>query len=436
MIILIVLFFLAVANAAAALYADYQARPGVLEKIWIADRGGDYITVAWNRVKNVSKYVVTYNGETIEVSGRKKEVKITGLTPDTEYEFFVRADSRDREGFEVLDTRATTKKVPAIEGETSFLRFANRPVDLKQTSVTPITYSAEDGSVKMQEDGRVIFTKPGEIKVTATTAENDEYAPATKEITVSVLDTVNNPAAGAAQHVFYKLNKENCQLVSTITGVEDVAIYPQAFIRLDGKYLITYIKKNDSQRLITFGSAEGDKKVYEPKQPLGHANGLTIANGKCYLVEGFSGKVTTFDPVNDNYSSFELPASASGIAYDPTTNMFYTSSRAELISYDSAFHLVSRVGRINRTDNYFVQDSGAYGGILMQGVSGPDEQKTNWIDFYDMTAGTYIGSAELDLNELESIIVDEEGYIEVVCNAKGATDYIWKTPINMKALCD
>ena len=32
-------------------------------------------------------------------------------------------------------------------------------------------------------------------------------------------------------------------------------------------------------------------------------------------------------------------------------------------------------------------------------------------------------------------ILDEEGYIEVLCNVIGYPDYIWKTPINIKLLC-
>ena len=45
------------------------------------------------------------------------------------------------------------------------------------------------------------------------------------------------------------------------------------------------------------------------------------------------------------------------------------------------------------------------------------------------------GSIECELDEIESIIVDEEGYIELLCNIIGYPDYIWKTPINMKLLC-
>ena len=70
----------------------------------------------------------------------------------------------------------------------------------------------------------------------------------------------------------------------------------------------------------------------------------------------------------------------------------------------------------------------------MQGVSGEGFVGTNYIDFYDMINSKYLGSIECELDEIESIIVDEEGYIEVLCNVIGYPDYIWKTPINLKKL--
>ena len=94
--VLLVLLIIALAGAGITIYRDYQARPGFLEKVWIADRGADYITIAWEKPRNVYKYVITYNGKTIEVGGRNNEAKITELTEDTAYEFSVRADSRER----------------------------------------------------------------------------------------------------------------------------------------------------------------------------------------------------------------------------------------------------------------------------------------------------------------------------------------------------
>ncbi len=431
--VLSVLLVLALAGTALTIYRDYNARPGFLEKVWISERGADFITVAWEKVRNVNKYVVMYDGKTVEASGQKSKVKITGLNEDTYYEFSVRADSKERKGFETLTAKAKTKKTQHIVGETEQMKFLNTPVDLKQTAETPVSYLPGNGYT-VTDDGLVVFTKPGKITVTATTDENEEYVSASKEITVEVLDTVDVDAAGAKPHIFYKLNSDNCELVMTISGAGE-AIYPQSFAVSDGKYITSFVNKgNTEQRIIVFG----DKRTaYEPETDLGHANGLTVADGYCYSVRGgSSAECVTFDPSNKDYGSFDLAHDASGIAYDEKNDMFYTSSRKGLTAYDGHFNVVNNVGRVSRKSTYYVQDCGAYGGILLHGVSGSDPQGINYIDFYDMKNSRYLGSAECDLNEIESVLVDDEGYIELLCYNKTSKNSIWKTPINMKMLCD
>ena len=115
--------------------------------------------------------------------------------------------------------------------------------------------------------------------------------------------------------------------------------------------------------------------------------------------------------------------------------MFYTSSRKRLVTYDSGFRFVKTTGRVSRETKFYAQDCAAYDGILMQAISGPGYLGVNYIDFYDMEKDTYLGSIECKLGEVESIIVDDEGYIEVLCNVVGVKDNIWRTPINMKMLC-
>ena len=267
--VLLVLLILAIAGTAITIYRDYEARPGFLEKVWISDRGGDYLTVAWERPRNVSRFIVTCNGKTMKVSGRKKEVKVTDLKEDTFYTISVRADSKEREGFEALTAQSKTKKFARIKGETEQLKMANWPSDLHMSADTPIEFTTSNGSITPQGD-KVIFNRSGDITVKARTEETEEYASTTKEITVHVLDTVNVDANDADLHIFYKLDKSNCQCVRAISGVDE-AVFPQAFVKYGGNYLVTYIG-DEEQRLITFGDG---KYVEEPQQDLGHANGLT-----------------------------------------------------------------------------------------------------------------------------------------------------------------
>lgn len=429
--ILTITFLVVLAAAIITVVVDYNARPGFLEKIWISDRGADYISVSWDRVRNVDKYIVTYGDKTVEVSGRKKGVTIKDLDEDTYYEISVRADSKKREGFDTLTANTRTKKKTHITGNTKQTRFANMPVDLNQTAETPVYYVPKKGYT-VNEDGKVVFKQSGIIRVTAVSTATAQYASSTKEITVDVLDTVSVKAKKAEPHIFYKLNKSNCECIKTVEGIPTVTI-PQSFDYYDGKYVIVYIKY-DKQRIITFGEK---KTVNKPKLDLGHANGFTIANGKYYTVRGGnSSTCVKINPDKKTYKAFELANPASGIAYDEATNMFYTSQRKYMVAYDDKFNEVRKVGRIYRKTKSYFQDCGAYGGVMMHCVSGEDMQGTNYIDFYDMLNNKYMGTVKCELNEIESLIVDEEGYIELLCNTKDTKDYIWKTPINMKNLCD
>ena len=158
--ILLVLFVIALAGAGITIYRDYQARLGFLEKIWISDRGADYITVAWEKPRNVSSYVVTYNGKTVSVRGRRKNVKLTGLEADTEYKISVRADSKEREGFEEISEQAMIKKTQTIDGESPRMTLPNKTVDLKQTAQTALSYVPGKGYT-VTEDGKIVFTSGG-----------------------------------------------------------------------------------------------------------------------------------------------------------------------------------------------------------------------------------------------------------------------------------
>ena len=430
--ILLILLAITLVALAVTIYRDYQARPGFLEKIWIADRGADYITVAWEKPRNVYKYVVTYNDKTISVSGMRSEIRLTELSEGTNYKISVRADSREREGFEALTENTMTKRRQTIEGAESQMKFANIPVDLKQEALTNITYYSESTNMKVMDD-KLMFTKPGKYVVTAKAEATEDYVSASKKINVEVLDTVNISPKKATPHTFYKLNKKNCELVMTITGVKEGKT-PQSFVYVDGKYVVMFsVTGNSTQRIITFG----DKKtVIKPKIDMRHGNGATFANGRYYVAKGASTECVSFNESFDDFQLINLPYKASGIAYDEKTNMFFVSQHNRLLTYDTDFNNVSRFARIKRSAKHYAQDCGAYGGIMMHCVSGSDFQGINYIDFYDMLNKKYLGTVECNLNEVESLLVDDEGYIELLCNTPKLEDYIWKTPINMHMLCD
>lgn len=429
---LLILLAITLVVAAETIYRDFQARPGFLEKIWIDERGSDYITVAWEKPRNVYRYVVTYNDKVRHVAGVHSKVKLTELEENTDYIISVRADSRSRQGFETLTESARTKNNQKIKGLKEQVKFANYPVDLKQTAETDISYSSDNKHMVVTE-GLVKFTRPGKYLVTAKAEETNDYAEETETIKVTVLDTVNVDVDKATPHIFYTLNEKNCERVRSVKGVKE-GIYPQSFTYNDGNYVVLYTVKGDkSQRIIKFG---GKKTVIKPKAFLGHCNGMTIADDRYYMVRGDGSEGVSFDLSAKDFKTFKLPNDASGIAYDESKELFYTTQRNVMATYDKNFNEISSCNRIHRNYIHYSQDCGAYNGILMHCVFVTSYPITNFIDFYDMENQKYLGSIECQINEVESIIVDEDGYIQLLCNTRHTTDYIWKTPINIKMLTE
>ena len=63
-----------------------------------------------------------------------------------------------------------------------------------------------------------------------------------------------------------------------------------------------------------------------------------------------------------------------------------------------------------------------------------DTHGINYIDLYHMPTGRYLGTISCDLSEVESCIVDNDGFLEILANNSSSTDYIWKTNINVDTL--
>ena len=83
------------------------------------------------------------------------------------------------------------------------------------------------------------------------------------------------------------------------------------------------------------------------------------------------------------------------------------------------------------------QDIGGHGGIMLRCLS-PNGNKhgINYIDLYDMRNGTYLGSFSCDLSEVESAIVNKDGFLEILANNTSGEDYIWRTDVNIETLAE
>ena len=66
-------------------------------------------------------------------------------------------------------------------------------------------------------------------------------------------------------------------------------------------------------------------------------------------------------------------------------------------------------------------------------MSGPNKFGKNYLDVYRAKDGKYLGSIAVYLAEIESVIVNNDGYVEILSNHGGTyNEYIWKTPLNVK----
>ena len=105
-----------------------------------------------------------------------------------------------------------------------------------------------------------------------------------------------------------------------------------------------------------------------------------------------------------------------------------------MLSGDGNFSTLHSCGVVSHSGSVYTQDCGGDSGIMFHCLSGSSKHGVNYIDIYNMYQGTYLGTLRCDLSEVESCIVDEDGYLEILANNSTKEDYIWKTPLNVNDL--
>ena len=212
---------------------------------------------------------------------------------------------------------------------------------------------------------------------------------------------------------------------------------PQGLGYTGDKYIVMY-GMGSPNRVITFDVDGDGKEVSVPDVAMGHPNGFTYAdeNGRCYCVRGWTSKAYTYEPTSDSYGSVNLSYGCSGIGYDRKEKLLYTCSRTAMVAYDISdnYSVKYRCGVVKHSGTMYTQDCGGHAGIMFRCLSGGSKHGTNYIDLYHMPTGKYLGTISCDLSEVESCIVDKEGFLEILANNSSSTDYIWKTDINVDTL--
>ena len=215
------------------------------------------------------------------------------------------------------------------------------------------------------------------------------------------------------------------------------AVIPQGLAYTGDKYIISY-GMGSPNRVISFDVDGDGKDVSVPRVSMGHPNGFTYAdeNGLCYCAKGWTSKVYTYEPSTNKYGSVSLKYGCSGIGYDRKEKLLYTCSRTAMVAYDisDGYKVKYTCGVVKHSGHTYTQDCGGHAGIMFRCLSGSSKHGTNYIDMYDMKNGRYLGTLSCDLSEVESCIVDKDGFLEILANNSSGTDYIWKTNLNIDTL--
>ena len=470
----LILFLAVLALTVFTAFNHYRLYPGRVERDSICSpgRGSDYIIVGWDGTHNTEVYKVWYKENTApeedpdaeesssedsqtEKEKEKEEVVIddgwTALETDvpeitvndlkkgTSYSFIIRADSKDKEGVATAPRSFSTKKSQKIKVSKKITKFTfSKPFKLNADAVTDLMYESSDPEVAVvdPETREIKITGEGDTEITVTARSSSEYESASKVVELKVIDSKAVSAGGASAHIIYHLDPDNCEVVKRITGA-DGAVIPQGLGYTGDKYIVSY-GMGSPNRIISF-DVDGDGKIISvPKVSMGHPNGFTYAdeNGRCYCVKGWTSKAYTYEPTSNSYGSVNLSYGCSGIGYDRKEKLLYTCSRTAMVAYDisDGYSVKYRCGVVKHSGTVYTQDCGGHAGIMLRCLSGSSKHGTNYIDLYDMKNGRYLGTLSCDLSEVESCIVDKDGFLEILSNNSSGVDYIWKTDLNIETL--
>lgn len=445
----------------------YRLYPGVVERDSLSSpgRGSDYIVVGWDETHSTDKYKVwvkeyslvkeemekaeSKEGETespeivpdkswLELETEVPEVTVSDLKEDTSYAFIVRADNAEKEGVSTKLRRFKTKKNQKIKVSRMITKFTcSKPFKIGSAQ-TDLVYESADPDVAVvdPETQEIELTGPGDTEITVSAKSTVEYEGAQSVVELKVIETTPVSAGGASAFNIYHLDSDNCEVVKTITG-EGGATVPQGLAYTGDKYIVSYGMGNPD-RIISF-DVEGDgKEVSVPKLDIGHPNGFTYANenGRCYCVKGWSSRAVIYEPTSDSYDAISLTYGCSGIGYDRKEKLLYTCSRTIMAAYDisAGYEVRYTTGVVNHGGYLPTQDCGGHAGLMIRCLSGNDTHGINYIDLYDMKHGNYLGTITCDLSEVESCIVDKDGFLQIMANNTSDTDYIWKTDLNIETL--
>lgn len=247
---------------------------------------------------------------------------------------------------------------------------------------------------------------------------------------------LTNPTRGGRARVVYTFSTSNCKKLFSIKGYKNAKV-PQGFTFTGDRYYILY-GMNAGQSIVTYSASGKRLGASKFSFSIGHPNGITWdpVTRMCYIFKGNTKKFFTWNPATGKYGKSKVPYSSSGIAYDNATNTLYATSKTGIRAYsaDGSFKHMRLFSRCNHGIFHYIQDCGAAEGFIFHGISGKNKKKTNYLDIYRAADNAYLGSIKITIGEIESVVVGNDGYLQLLVNTNGEKDYVWKTPLNINEL--
>lgn len=270
------------------------------------------------------------------------------------------------------------------------------------------------------------YLKLGKIATTKPSSDKSDVANA----------LLRNPTAGGTGcRIVYTFDEKNCSRKFEVSGI-GAAYTPQGMAHNNSIY--TFVFGNSGKQAIIRYNSSGKKlsSTYFSFN-MGHPNGITYnpQTELYYIFKGNQKKAYTYDAKTGTFGSVNTPYSSSGIGYDASRGTMLASSRTGIREYsgDGNFEHMRLIYKCTHSGTHYVQDCCAYRGIVLHGVSGSNKQTINYIDVYRLADNAYLGSINLKVGEIESMIVNGSGKLELLVNTP-VKDYVWTTPLDVDQL--
>lgn len=247
---------------------------------------------------------------------------------------------------------------------------------------------------------------------------------------IEVRGTTAESPAYSKLKVIKKLTKDDLDLVTTIYGGKKAKI-PQGISVTKDNYIVTYVnRKSTVAYLISYSKKDGSLKKTTDANEVGHGNGSAYDpyRNRLYVLAGKKGgdfkKCIVYDgKTHDRIETITLPAAATGIAYDRSTDKIYLAYGKNMYVCDSSLKLEKTIQKSIRY--VYPQDIGAYNSAFM--ICTWTKKNKSYIDIYRVSDGAYLGSYDVSLGEIESCAVDD-GYLVILMNIQNSMeDFIYRT---------